>query len=281
MLVAGLEHRGVRGVLQRRSDEAGHRAEPAEQLLGLVLVEVDAGGLAEPVEQLRTVGVISTRPLVLADPGHGLGQPGDRVVVVDLGAVPGAAVGDQPQPVDALLGGLQEVEAHRVAGRAVHSDGEPADLADGLGDAVEQVAAVLHQPVAALDPAGLLVGEEGEDQVARRPASERARSRMTASIIASMSFMSTAPRPQRQPSRSSPANGSTCQSAALAGTTSRWPCTISAPRSAVPAGSPSMRTTTVARPGSLSISSGSSPTSVSRPITYSAASRSPGPEPSP
>ena len=49
----------------------------------------------------------------------------------------------------------------------------------------------------------------------------RARWRRLAMIIASMSFMSTAPRPQMQPSRSSPENGSTCQSAAFAGTTSR------------------------------------------------------------
>ena len=35
--------------------------------------------------------------------------------------------------------------------------------------------------------------------------------------------MSTAPRPQTQPSSISPENGSTCQSGACAGTTSRWP----------------------------------------------------------
>ena len=77
--------------------------------------------------------------------------------------------------------------------------------------------------------------------------------RMTARIIASMSFMSTAPRPQRQPSWISPANGSTCQSLLSAGTTSRWPWISSAPR----LGSlPSMRAMTLARPGSDSKSSG-------------------------
>ena len=39
-----------------------------------------------------------------------------------------------------------------------------------------------------------------------------------------MSFMSTAPRPHSMPSRISPANGSTLQLRASAGTTSRWPC---------------------------------------------------------
>ena len=106
----------------------------------------------------------------------------------------------------------------------------------------------------------------------------RARSRADAMIIASMSFMSTAPRPQMQPSRSSPANGSTCQSAALAGTTSRWPCTTSPGRDG---SAPSMRTMTLARPGSLSAISGSRPTSASSAATYSAALRSPGPLPSP
>ena len=43
-----------------------------------------------------------------------------------------------------------------------------------------------------------------------------------------MCFMSTAPRPQTYPSRTSPPNGSTLQSSASAGTTSRWACTSSA-----------------------------------------------------
>ncbi len=93
-----------------------------------------------------------------------------------------------------------------------------------------------------------------------------------------MSFMSTAPRPQTQPSAISPANGSYVQSAALAGTTSVWPW-ISRPgreRS-----SPSIRTTVEARPLADSKICGSNPNSASCSATYSAALRSPGPEPSP
>ena len=48
----------------------------------------------------------------------------------------------------------------------------------------------------------------------------RAHLRMMARIIASVFFISTAPRPQIIPSRISAANGSTDQSAAFAGTTS-------------------------------------------------------------
>ena len=106
----------------------------------------------------------------------------------------------------------------------------------------------------------------------------RIRFLMTARTIASMSFMSTAPRPQTQPSASSPANGSRRQSSALAGTTSRWPWMSSAGR----LGSlPSTRATRLVRFGCDSRTVGWTPTSLSRPATYSAALLSPGPEWSP
>ena len=60
----------------------------------------------------------------------------------------------------------------------------------------------------------------------RTPA--RAQARTTARTIASMFFMSMAPRPQTTPSRISPEKGCTLQSAGSAGTTSRWPWTSSA-----------------------------------------------------
>ena len=78
----------------------------------------------------------------------------------------------------------------------------------------------------------------------RRPS--RRRSRTTASIIASMSFMSTAPRPQTQSPAISPENGCTCQSPASAGTTSRWPWMSRPGRSG---SSPSIRATTLVRFG--------------------------------
>ncbi len=51
----------------------------------------------------------------------------------------------------------------------------------------------------------------------------RIRSLTTARVMASMSFMSTAPRPHTQPSAISPENGWCVQSSALAGTTSVCP----------------------------------------------------------
>src|ERR671910_3373071 len=103
----------------------------------------------------------------------------------------------------------------------------------------------------------------------RRP--WRTQERTTASTIASMFFMSTAPRPQTTASRTSPENGGTLQSAGSAGTTSRCPCTSKA---LLRAFDPAMRATTLARPGADSRMRASTPTSVSFWATYSAAGRS-------
>ena len=87
-----------------------------------------------------------------------------------------------------------------------------------------------------------------------------------------MSFMSTAPRPHTQPSRDLAGERVHASTrAGSAGTTSRWPCTSSAGRVG---SAPSIRATTLARPGSDSSSVGSMPTSASLPATYSAAARS-------
>lgn len=106
----------------------------------------------------------------------------------------------------------------------------------------------------------------------------RMRSRTTASVIASMSFMSTAPRPHTHPSAISPAKGSYVQSAALAGTTSVCPWISRAGREV---SSPSIRAIVEARPLCDSKICGSRPTSASFSATHSAALRSPGPEWSP
>src|SRR5439155_25529019 len=70
----------------------------------------------------------------------------------------------------------------------------------------------------------------------------------------------------------------TCQSGALAGTTSRWPCTSMA---GLVRSWPSILATTLVRLGCDSRTAGSRPTSESPAATYSAAWRSPGPEWSP
>ncbi len=97
-----------------------------------------------------------------------LGDRGDGVVVVDHRPVPGAAARGQPHPHHPLLRGLDQVEPPFTAVAARHGQREAADLADRLGDAVEQVGPVVDQPFAAVLAAGLLVGDEREHQVARR-----------------------------------------------------------------------------------------------------------------
>ena len=100
-----------------------------------------------------------------ADPGDRLGQLGDRVVGVQHRAVAGRAARGQPHPGHALLGDLDQVEALAADRRA-----EAADLADRLGDAFEEVGMVVDQPARAVVAARLLVGQERQHDVPRRPA---------------------------------------------------------------------------------------------------------------
>ena len=70
--------------------------------------------------------------------------------------------------------------------------------------------------------------------------------RATTIIMPTMSFMSTAPRPQTKPSSIAPENGCTLHSAGSAGTTSRCPWISSAPREL---SAPGRRANTLPRPG--------------------------------
>ena len=76
----------------------------------------------------------------------------------------GRALRGEAHPGHALFRGLQGVEAAAADGCA-----EPADFADGLGDALEEVSVLVHQEAGAVLAAGLLVGGEDEDDVAWRP----------------------------------------------------------------------------------------------------------------
>ncbi len=104
------------------------------------------------------------REPVPPDARHGLGQGGDRVVVVHERPVPGTAAGVQAQPVDPLLGRLDQVEP-QVLG---HRVGEPADLADRLGDAFQEVGVLPDDVLRAVRHARLLVGQERQHDVPRR-----------------------------------------------------------------------------------------------------------------
>ena len=154
---------------------------------------------------------------------------------------------------------------------------EPADLADRLGDPFEQARMfAIRCRAPQLPPASSsAVNASTTSRSGLRPS--RSRCRTTASTIASMSFMSTAPRPQTQPSAISPPNGSCASHRRSAGTTSRCPWMSSAGLRVLP----SIRATRLVRFGCDSSTVGSSPTSARSPATCSAATRSPGPEWSP
>src|ERR1700683_5201102 len=111
----------------------------------------------------KTVGLTVFRrvPRGAAERADRLSQFGDRIVAVDHGAVAGRAARGQPQPGDALLRDLQEIEALTAEGQA-----EPADLPDRLGDALEQVRVLVDQPARAPAAARLLVRGEREHDVA-------------------------------------------------------------------------------------------------------------------
>ena len=194
--------------------------------VGVVAVEGDPGELAEPVEELRaprrctraasrgapiraTASASRTRRCRRWAPSRGRRGRG-RAAAARRCPSPRSAAGRRA----------------RLARRRGHGDVKPPTSLIASRDALESSGWWSTSQWAAVDAAGLLVGEEGEDEVARRLACRSGPGGAAmARIIASMSFMSTAPRPQMQPSRTSAANGSTCQSAAFAGTTSRWPCT--------------------------------------------------------
>jgi hypothetical protein len=164
VLVAGGEHRGVSGVGHRRAHHPRDAAEPGQGLLRPVRVEVDLEGVRDRLQK-GALGVGDpVRPLVVSDPGHSRGQLGDGVVVVAEGAVPRSSVGHQVEPGDALLRGLDQIEAEVV----VDGERETADLADRLGAPLELVGVVIHQPLSAETAARLLVRAEHQGDGASR-----------------------------------------------------------------------------------------------------------------
>ena len=85
---------------------------------------------------------------------------------------------------------------------------------------------------------------------------------MTASSMATMSFMSTAPRPHTTPSTSSPPNGSRDQASASTGTTSMWLRRTSGGSGLVTDGSARSRAKQLPRPGAASSTSAATPAAV-------------------
>ena len=168
VLVPGVEHRDVGGVLQRSADEAGGRTDPGEQLLGVLVAVTHARDVGEAVEQTTDRGDELPRPLVRVDPRDRLGEVDDRVVARRDRAVTGRPPGPQVEPGDPLLRRLEQVGPAGLPLRVLDGDAVPTDLADRLGDALEDLGVLPDEELAAEHSPGLLVGEEDEEQVPRR-----------------------------------------------------------------------------------------------------------------
>ena len=145
--------------------------------MGRVLeIEVDAERLADLLDHLTGRRGEFDRPAVPSDTAHRGGDLGHGVVRGDGGPVTGRALGHEPHPRDALLGGLDEIQASLVR----QGEREAPDLAHTLGDPLEKVRPVIDDPVRAMGTARLLVRKEEQDQVALRAdtgATPRARER--------------------------------------------------------------------------------------------------------
>ncbi len=160
------------------------------------------------------------------------------------------------RPLTRILNGRGELLRRRalVERRAAELDAVAAALVDGEV-AAHGIRVRLAQPLEAEAVADLLVGGGGEDEVAGRPkALAHERGDATASA-ATWLFMSSAPRPQISPSRTSPENGGTDHSAGSARTTSVWPSSSSDG----PLPVPRTRATRFARSGTRAYSSHSTP----------------------
>ena len=260
VLVAGLEHRRVGGVAQRGADDPGERAELGQRRLRVRRVDLDAERVGHLLEE-RAAPSASSASATRARPIRATASASAVTALSSLTIEPCPArpVGDQPQPGDALLRGLDQVDA---AGRR-DGEREAADLADRLGDALEQLGVVVDQPVRA--------------RACRRPPRRRgSRGRRRAAACGPRGAICADER-QHHRVHVLHVDGAAAPDAAVgdlagervvpsspaasAGTTSRWPCTSSAGAAGVLALEPRPRGWS--GPARDSKISGSSPTSAS------------------
>ena len=82
--------------------------------------------------------------------------------------MPGASLGGQTHPPETFFRSLHQVEATVGSVRSRNRQREAADLTHGLGHSLEQIRAVLDQPLASVLSARFLVRHESEHQITRR-----------------------------------------------------------------------------------------------------------------
>ena len=147
-----------------RGNHAGQRPNRCEARLKVIPVDRQTPHLGNLGEELLLHGVAQVGPLMGINARQGFQQVADRVVRVAHGAMAGSAGGTHSEPPQALLGRLDDVDPLAPRGR----QGEPTHLADGLGDAVEDLRMVGTQPGGSERAGCLLVSEHNEANRTRR-----------------------------------------------------------------------------------------------------------------
>jgi arginine deiminase len=167
-LVAGAEHGRVRTVPYRPGDKRLRRTQLVRLRPATDRLATDRPGtdrLGDRVDRRADGRDQPDRPLMLADPGDRLGEVGDRVVGVRLGAVAGLAARGQLQPGGAAFRRRDRVETLA----ALRVERERTRLADRLGTVREQVRVLFYQVARPRLGRVLLVGGEREHHVPARP----------------------------------------------------------------------------------------------------------------
>ena len=272
-LVTGAEHCGVGRVARGGLHDAGDGPEVPAQRRQVMRVELFAEYLRHHVEeQAHRVGNCtghSYRPM----PRERLSQLGHCVVFVGQRAVPCRALRDEPHPDDALLGCLRQ---GRPGGRSASGSEKPPTSLTASVTPSNSSGWLSTIAVRAHAPAGFLVGEEREHdgRCGRRPVRSRSRTHGQDHRVHVL-HVDRAAAPHA-------AVGHLGRERVVRPVLRlrRHDVEVSVQRATRRSSlgrCPSMRATTVVRPGADSYERGSSPTSASRAATYSAAARSPGP----
>ncbi len=126
-----------------------------DESVDVVVHVVGTGEGGDLVQKCPHGGGQPDRPLVATDRGDCLCDSRDGVVRVSHGAVSSGSLRSEPEPGDALLGGLDQIQALAFDDRR-----ETSDLSDRFGACFEPLPPLIGQRMGAQDAARLLVSRE-------------------------------------------------------------------------------------------------------------------------
>ena len=145
------------------ADELFDRAELFQQRWEIVFRVFNPGELGDALEQFTGRLRNLDGPFVAPDPRYSFSEFHNRIVVVALRAVSGGALGYQFEPLQALFGGLDQVDL-----LTAHINGVAADFRNRLARACEHLGVVIDHPAGAVRSAGFFVSEEDHEDVTVR-----------------------------------------------------------------------------------------------------------------